>query len=169
MGARGFNFGCLRQFLSNFVIQRNLLNCNKYNAKCFFASRGLPFLASKFNPQIIFFKTPSWTPFSDIFIWILNENWRFVGPLQGPVGAKMFPHWPCKNVILKRYVCQHCVALKTGKPPPFYMFLRQFLDGNYIFSNLLANVPRRPKVCKRTPSQIWGASKSLPPIPRMHA
>ena len=37
-----------------------------------------------------------------------------------------------------------------------YFFWYQLLIWNCIFSHLLANVPRRPKVGKRTPTQIWG-------------
>ena len=37
------------------------------------------------------------------------------------------------------------------------IMLIQIIDGNCIFSNLLADVPPRPKVGKRTPPQIWGA------------
>ena len=59
------------------------------------------------------------------------------------------PKLMCKNIskfmfwnrFLKRYVCQHCVALKTGNRIPFLCILIQNIDGNCIFSNLLANIP----------------------------
>ena len=53
----------------------------------------------------------------------------------------------------KLMCCQHCVALKTGKRSFFcFLFLLiQLIDGNYIFSSLLANVPPGPKMAIVTP------------------
>ena len=43
----------------------------------------------------------------------------------------IFFKFRCKNVLLKRDVCQLCVTLKTGKRHPFYIFSIQFIDGNW--------------------------------------
>ena len=65
-----------------------------------------------------------------------------------------------KQVLLKRYVCQLCVAPKTRKHTPCYVFLIQIIEGNCIFSNSLAklaNMVQDQKVDKHTPPQPWGA------------
>ena len=77
----------------------------------------------------------------------------------------------CTNILLKRYVCQHCVALKTGKRTTFLCVLIEIIDGNYIFNICSANVSRRPKVGKRTPPPLKSGglneSISFPPPPNV--
>ena len=48
--------------------------------------------------------------------------------------------------MLKRDVCQLCVALKTDKRFPLYKFLIQNMDGNCMFSHLFAKAPPGPKL-----------------------
>ena len=71
-----------------------------------------------------------------------------------------------KTFFLKRDVCQHFAALRTGKRHPFYLSLIQiimFLVQKVrlpvfciIFSQKLANVPPGQNVGKRTPKKSGG-------------
>ena len=63
----------------------------------------------------------------------------------------------CKHLFLKRYVCQHCVAFKTGKRSPFFIsVLIQSIDVSCIFSHLLADVPPGPKLANVPPFKSGG-------------
>ena len=64
----------------------------------------------------------------------------------------------CTNIIFLRQVCQHCVALKTGKRSPFYLYF----DTNYqcklhIQPLVGKRPPPGPKLANVFLPQIWGA------------
>ena len=59
-----------------------------------------------------------------------------------------------------RFVSFGCPPKLTNLPP-CYVFLIQIMNGNCIFSSLLANIPPRPKTDKRTPLKSGGLM-SLP-------
>ena len=46
--------------------------------------------------------------------------WRGLG--RPKLMCKYISKLMCKHIFLKRYVCQHCVAFKTGKRFPFLCF-----------------------------------------------
>ena len=115
LGARGPNFGCLGCFwgtiFTNFVIQHNLLICNKYNAKCLFWL----FEASHFGTENQSKHHVLLRRLLDIlfcyFILSLWENGRFGNPFKiqwaqncirnRATGAKMVPKpWPWTSLNL---------------------------------------------------------------------
>ena len=65
-----------------------------------------------------------------------------------------------KDILLNRYVCQHCVA-KLANVFPCYVLSIHIIDGNCIFSSKLANVPLRPNAGKRSPLKSGGLNKHL--------
>ena len=78
----------------------------------------------------------------------------------------------------KRDVCQHFAALKTGKRHQFYVFLIRiivsFTKGTFAsfglnFNQKLANVLPGQNVGKRTPLQIWGATRAPTRSPKSPA
>ena len=95
--------------------------------------------------------------FFDAGSLIFNSKAVQRGPGMPKLMCKNISKLMCKIIFLKRYVCQHCAALQTSKRTPFFFISIRIIVGNCIFSYLLANVPPRPKVGKRTPPQIWGA------------
>ena len=70
----------------------------------------------------------------------------------------------CSIIFIKRYVCQHCVAFKTGNVSSFYVFLIQIIDGNLIFGHLSANVPPGPKLANVPPLNSGGPGSSIAAI-----
>ena len=64
-----------------------------------------------------------------------------------------------QNVLLNTYVCQLGVAPKTRKHFLCYVFLKQIIDGNCIFSHSLAklaNMVQYQQVDKHTPPSRGG-------------
>ena len=61
--------------------------------------------------------------------------------------------------IIICYVCQLCVARKTGKHSPCYVFQIQIIWANCIFSHSLAklvNIPQGKKIGKHNPLKSGG-------------
>ena len=62
----------------------------------------------------------------------------------------------CKHVFLKRDVCQHCVARKPGKRPPFYAFLIQTIDRIWYLAICWQTSPPGPKLANVPPLKSGG-------------
>ena len=113
------------------MIQRDLLNCNTYIAKCLFLLLKASDFGIKTHSKLCFFETPSWRPFFVIRCWFYAKNidlgtpakssGRPNRPPNSPSGAKHFCFWTLWKCLFS-VLFSWCICSSFGSLLVFFWY-----------------------------------------------